>query len=149
MTGVRYDGVFRYDREVLAGDDVPGVGSADEDVCTRSSVFHCRNLETRHGGLEGVDWVDLGDKNASAVRSQRLGALERIYKNKLSYQWQLATYPLPEVTVASNSDILSGKHDVDSTLNTIDEGLAVSVAAVKPASGNGVVDVDSGRACSP
>jgi len=129
---------------VLAGDDVPGAGSADEDVCTGSGVFHRRNLETGHSGLGGVDSVDLGDKNASAVRPQRLGALEQVYKNKLGYQWQLATYPLPEVTVASNSDILSGKHDVGSTLNTIDDGLAVSVAAVKPASGNGVVDVDSG-----
>ena len=144
MTDVADDGVFEHDREVLAGDNVPSAGSGDEDVAAGSGVFHGRNLETSHGSLESVDWVDLGDKNTSAVRPQRLGALKGVYKNKLSYQKRSATYAFPDITVASNDGNLSGKHDVGSTLNTIDKGLAASVVVVKLALGNGVVDVDRG-----
>jgi len=78
VTDVRDDGVFGHDREVLAGDDVPGAGSGDEDVGAGSGIFHGRNLESSHGCLKSVDWVDLGDKNTSAIRPQRLGALERM-----------------------------------------------------------------------
>ena len=85
VSDVGDDGVFGHDREVLAGDDVPGAGSGDEDVGTGSGIFHGRDLEASHGGLESIDWVNLGDKNTSAVRPQRLGALERVYENKLSY----------------------------------------------------------------
>jgi len=126
VTNVGDDGVFGHDREVLASDDIPGAGSADEDVGAGSGIFHGRNLETGHGGLEGVDRVDLGDQNTSTIRPQRLGAA------------------LSDITVASDDGNLSGKHDIGSTLNTIDEGLAASVVVVKLALGNGVVDVNSG-----
>ena len=86
VTNVGDDGVFAHDREVLAGDDVPGTSSADEDVGAGSGIFHGRNLVTGHGGLESVDWVDLRDKNTGAVGAQRLGALEGVYKNKLGYR---------------------------------------------------------------
>jgi hypothetical protein len=82
------DGVVGHDLEVLAGDDVPVAGGGDEDVGAGSGVFHGGDFETSHSGLEGVDWVDLGDKNASTVRLQRLGALERVHQNKLNYVGQ-------------------------------------------------------------
>ena len=52
------------------------------------------------------------------------------------------TYTLSDVTVASNDGDLSSKHDVGSTLNTIDKGLATSVVVVELALGDGVVDID-------
>jgi len=54
----------------------------------------------------------------------------------------MATYALPNITVASNNSNLSSKHDVSSTLNAIDEGLAASVVVVELALCDGVVDVD-------
>ena len=56
----------------------------------------------------------------------------------------MVTYALSDIAVTSNNGNLSGKHDVGSTLDTIDEGLAASVVVIKLALGNGVVDVDSG-----
>ena len=79
------NGVLGHGLEVLAGDDVPVAGGGNEDVGTRSGVFHGSHFVTGHSGLESVDWVDLGDENASAIRSQRLGALDGIHQNKLNY----------------------------------------------------------------
>ena len=55
------------------------------------------------------------------------------------------TYPLSDITVTSNNGDLSGKHDVGSTLDAIDEGLATSVVVVELALGDGVIDVDGGN----
>jgi len=84
VTDVGDDGVFDHDLEVLAGDDVPVSGGSDEDVGAGSGVFHGRDFETSHGSLEGIDWVDLGNKNSRAVRPQSFGALEIVHQNGLS-----------------------------------------------------------------
>ena len=55
----------------------------------------------------------------------------------------MTTYALSDVTEASNNGDLSSKHDIGSTLDTIDEGLAASIVIVELALGNRVVDVDS------
>ena len=81
VTDVGDDGVFGHDREVLAGDDVPVPGAGDEDVGAGSGIFHGRDFETSHSSLESVDWVDLGDKDASAVRPQGFSALENDHQN--------------------------------------------------------------------
>ena len=85
VTDVGDDGVVLHDREVLASDDIPVTSGRDEDVGARGSILHGSDLETSHGSLEGVDWVDLGDKDTRAVRPQRLGALERAHQDKYSY----------------------------------------------------------------
>jgi len=144
VTDVGDDGVFDHDLEVLPGDDVPVTGGGDEDVGAGSGIVHGRDFETSHSSLESVDWVDLGDKNTSSVRPQSLSALESDHKNGLSFRrWELMTYTLSDITVASNDGDLSSKHDVGSTLNTIDKGLAASVVVVELALGDGVVDIDS------
>ena len=86
VTDIGDDGVVLHDREVLASDDIPVAGGRDKDVGTGSSVLHGSDLETSHASLEGVDWVDLGDKNTSAVRPQRVGTLERVHQDKHSYK---------------------------------------------------------------
>jgi len=52
------------------------------------------------------------------------------------------TYSLSDITVASNHNDLSSKHDIGGTLDTIDEGLAASVVVVELALGDRVVDID-------
>jgi hypothetical protein len=69
------DGVLGHGGEVLATDDITAAGGGDEDVTLGSGLLHSGDLETGHRGLEGVDGVDLGDNNAGAVRTERLGAL--------------------------------------------------------------------------
>jgi hypothetical protein len=54
------------------------------------------------------------------------------------------TYALSNITVASNNSNLSSKHDIGSTLDTINERLAAPVVVVKLALGDGVVDIDGG-----
>lgn len=70
VTDVGDDGVVLHDSEVLAGDDIPVASGRDKDVGAGSSILHGGDLETSHGSLKGVDWVDLGDENTSAVRPQ-------------------------------------------------------------------------------
>ena len=71
------DSVLRHDGEVGAGDDVPVAGGGNEDVGTVGSILHGGDLVTSHGGLEGVDGVDLGDQDTGTVGAEGLGALQR------------------------------------------------------------------------
>ena len=57
----------------------------------------------------------------------------------------MTTYAFTNVTESSNNGNLSSKHDIGSTFDTIDEGLAASIVVIELALGNGVVDVDSGN----
>ena len=43
-----------------------------------AAVLHGGDFVSGHGGLEGVDGVDLSDEDSSAVRGERLGALRMI-----------------------------------------------------------------------
>ena len=94
VTNVGDDGVFEHDFEVLAGDDVPVPGASDENVRAGSGVFHGRDFETSHRGLESVDWVNLGDKDASAVRPQSFGTLENNHQKRTQLP-KVAIYNLP------------------------------------------------------
>ncbi len=49
------------------GDDIPVTSGGNEDVGARSGFLHSHNLVASHGSLEGVDGVDLGNKNTRAV----------------------------------------------------------------------------------
>lgn len=55
------NGIILHDLEVLSGQDVSATGGGNEDLTLRSGLGHGGNLETRNGGLEGVDGVNLGD----------------------------------------------------------------------------------------
>ena len=70
------NGVLWHDLEVLSSDDVPVPSGGNEDVGARSSLLHGGDLVTSHRSLESVDRVDLGDEDASTVRSEGLGTLE-------------------------------------------------------------------------
>ena len=94
VTDVGDDGVFDHDLEVLAGDNVPVSGGSDEDVGAGSGIFHGRDFETSHRGLESVDWVNLGDKDASAVRPQSFGTLENNHQKRTQLP-KVAIYNLP------------------------------------------------------
>lgn len=72
------NGVLGHGLEVLGGDDVSVTGGGDEDVGSVSGVLHRGDLVASHGGLKGVDGVDLSHEDSSTVASERLGALGHI-----------------------------------------------------------------------
>ena len=55
----------------------------------------------------------------------------------------LTTYTLSNIAEASNNSDLSSKHNIGSTLDTIDKGLSAPIVVVKLAFGDRVVDIDS------
>ena len=112
VTDVADNGVLLHDLEVLADNDVSVTGGGNEDVGTGSGVLHGADLVTGHGGLEGVDGVDLGDEDSGTVRSERLGAT------------------LSDVTETGDNSDLTGQHDVGGTLDTVDKGLSASVLRI-------------------
>ena len=62
---------------MLASDDIPVTSGGDEDVGSRSSVFHGGDFVTGHGSLESIDRVDLGDQNTGTVGAEGLSTLQR------------------------------------------------------------------------
>lgn len=94
---------------MLGGDDIPVTGSGNKDIRPVSSLLHGANFVTCHGGLEGIDGVDLGDEDTSTVRFQRFGTT------------------FTDITETGDDGDFTGEHDVGSTLDTVDEGFTASV----------------------
>ena len=64
------NGVFRHHLKMFGGDDIPVTGGGDEDIGSWSSIFHGRNFIACHRGLQGIDGIDLRDKDSGTVRPQ-------------------------------------------------------------------------------
>ena len=122
------NGVVAHDLKVLSRQDVTATGGGDEDLTLRSSLLHGGDLVALDGSLEGVDRINLGDKDASTHAAEGVGAT------------------LANVTVTGNDTNLTGNHNVGSTLDTVNERLTAAVQVVKLGLGDRVVDVDGGNA---
>jgi len=127
VTNVADNGVLTHGLEVLANEDVTAAGGGDEDLTLRSGVLHGDDLVTGHGGLEGVDGVDLSNENAGTHGVEGVGAT------------------LADITETGDNGDLAGNHDIGGTLDAVDERLAAAVKVVELALGDGVVDVDGGN----
>lgn len=112
---------------MLANENVTATSGGDEDLAERRRLFHGHDLEARHGRLQCVDRVDLGDENTSTHAVQRSDAA------------------LADVTIPSDDSDFAGNHDVRGTLDAVDERLAAAVKIVEFALRDRVVDVN-GRA---
>ena len=124
VTNVADNGVVAHDIEVSAGQDVTATSGGDEDLTLRSSLLHGGDLVTLNSSLEGVDGVNLGDKDVSTHAAEGVGAT------------------LTDVTVTGNDTDLTGNHDIGSTLDTVNERLTATVQVVELGLGDRVVDVD-------
>merc|ERR1719209_788752 len=98
MSDVTDDGVFEHLLEVVAFDDAGAAGGGDEDARLLDGFVHSRHFEPFHGGLEGVDGIDLGDQDAGAERAQGLGAA------------------FADVSVSGDGGDFAGDHDVGGAL---------------------------------
>ena len=126
MADVAHDSIVGHGLEVLANDDVTAAGGGDEDLAARSSLLHGDDLVTGHGGLEGVNGVDLGDQDTGTHAVEGHGAA------------------LTNITETGDDGNLASNHDIGGALDTIDKGLTAAVQVVKLGLGDGVVDVDGG-----
>ena len=126
VTNVANNGVVTHDLEVSASQDVTATSGGDEDLTLRSSLLHGGDLVALNSSLEGVDRVNLSDKDAGTHGAEGVRAT------------------LADVTVTGNNGDLTGDHNVGGTLDTVNKRLAATVEVVELGLGDGVVDVDGG-----
>lgn len=94
---------------MLGSDDISASGGGDDNVHLGRNVLHGGDLVTGHGGLEGVDGVDLSDNDSGTVSSESLSAT------------------LSNVSETGDDGDLTGQHDVGGSLDTVDKGLSATV----------------------
>ena len=87
-------------------------------------LFDRLDLEAVHQRLQRVDRVDLGDRDAGALRLERLGAA------------------LADVAVATDQRGLAADQDVGAAVDAVDQRVPGAVLVVELALGDRVVDVD-------
>ena len=109
---------------VFDGDDAEIAGGGDVDVGAAEGVLDRGDLIAFHGGLEGVDGVDFGDDDASALAAEGLGGT------------------LADIAVAADDGDLAGDHDIEGAVETVDERVAAAVEVVELGLGDAVVDVE-------
>lgn len=126
VTNVANNGVVTHDLEVSTSQDVTATSGGDEDLTLGSSLLHGGDLVALDGSLEGVDGVNLGDKDTSTHGAEGVRAT------------------LADVTVTGNNGDLTGDHNVGGTLDTVNKRLTATVEVVELGLGDGVVDVDGG-----
>ncbi|GMT30686.1 hypothetical protein PFISCL1PPCAC_21983, partial [Pristionchus fissidentatus] len=126
VSDVADDGVVGELEEVLATDDVLASGGGDDDLGLGGNLLERGNLVSLHGGLKGVDGVDLGDDDSASEGLEGGGG------------------SLSDISVSSDDGDLSGEHNVSGALDSVGERLADSVQIVELGLGDGVVDVDGG-----
>ena len=85
-----------------------------------SSFLQSGHFITSHGSLEGIDRINLSHNDTSTVRPQRLCALS-LWSERIQKSQKKSTYSFSNVAIASDDSNLAGKHDVGSTLDTVDE----------------------------
>lgn len=127
VTNVANNGVVTHDLEVSASQDVTATSGGDEDLTLRSSLLHGGDLVALNSSLEGVDRVNLSDKDAGTHGAEGVRAT------------------LADVTVTGNNGDLTGDHNVGGTLDTVNERLTATVEVVELGLGDGVVNVDGGN----
>ena len=103
MPDVANDGVLEHIFKMLPFDDSAASGRRDEDASFLDGLVHGRHLEAFHGGLEGVDGVDLGDEDAGAEGTESVGAA------------------FADITVSGDDGNFARQHDIGSALDAIDQ----------------------------
>ena len=127
VADVADDGLVLHLPHVLQRDDVAVAGAGDVDIAAAQGVLDGGDLEAFHGGLQGVDGVDLGDHDARAHAAQRMRRA------------------LAHVAVAAHHRDLAGHHHVGGALDAVGQRFAAAVEVVELRLGDRVVDVDGGN----
>jgi hypothetical protein len=127
VANVANDGVLSHLGHVLSRDDILVAGGSDKDLGLVEGILEAAHLDTLHAGLQGADWIALGDDDAGTLTTERLDAT------------------LADLTIAAHDGDLAGKHDISGTHDRVDQRVAAAVDVVELALGDTVVDVESGE----
>ncbi len=109
---------------VIERDDVLVARGRDDDVGPADGLLDRLHLEAVHQCLEGVDGVDLGDRDAGTLPAQRLCAT------------------LADVAVTADERGLAADQHVGAAVDAVEQRVAGAVLVVELALGDRVVDVD-------
>mmetsp|Transcript_27329 Transcript_27329/g.43806 ORF Transcript_27329/g.43806 Transcript_27329/m.43806 type:complete len:281 (+) Transcript_27329:289-1131(+) len=124
VADVANDGVVLHLLHVLKGDDLEVACGRSEDVDLVHAVLHGHHLEALHARLQGVDGVDLGDKDAGTGTPESEGAA------------------LAHVAVAAHQGTLAADHHVGGAHDAVWQGVAAAVDVVELGLSHAVVHVD-------
>mmetsp|Transcript_38583 Transcript_38583/g.110859 ORF Transcript_38583/g.110859 Transcript_38583/m.110859 type:complete len:505 (-) Transcript_38583:27-1541(-) len=124
VTDVSNDGVVLHLGHVFGHQNSLVTSSGDENIGSRKDILQSGDSVSFHAGLKGTDGVDLGNVDDTSVGTHGMGA------------------SLTDISVSADDSLLTGKHDIGGTHDTIGKRVLASVQVVELGLGNGVVDVD-------
>jgi hypothetical protein len=124
VTNVSDDSVVLHLVHVFGHEDTLVTSGGDEDIAEVEKVAQRQDGETFHAGLKGTDGVNLGNVDDATVGTHGSGAT------------------LTDITVSADDGLLSGKHDVSGTHDSIGKRVLASVKVVELGLGHRVVDID-------
>ena len=127
VTNVSDDGVVLHLGHVLGHEDTLVTSGGDEDISNLDNIFQSADSVSFHAGLKGADGVDFGDVDNASVGLHGMGAT------------------LTDISVSADDGLLSGKHDIGGTHDTIGKRVLASVQVIELGLGDGVVDVEGGE----
>jgi hypothetical protein len=125
VTNVSDDSVVLHLVHVFSHEDTLVTSGSDEDIAEAEKISQRQDGETFHAGLKGTDGVNLGNVNDATVGTHGGGAT------------------LTDISVSADNGLLSGKHDISGTHDTIGKRVLASVQVVELGLGHRVVDIDS------
>ena len=124
VTNVSNDGVVLHLVHVFGHEDTLVTSGGDEDIAEGEKLLQRQDGHTFHTGLKGTDGIDLGDVDDATVGTHGGGAT------------------LTDISVSADDGLLSGKHDISGTHDTIGKRVLASVQVVELRLGHRVVDID-------
>ena len=124
VTDVSNDSVVLHLVHVFGHEDTLVTSGGDEDIAEAKKIIQRQDGETFHAGLKGADGIDLGDVDNATVGTHGGGAT------------------LTDISVSADDGLLSGKHDISGTHDTIGKRVLASVKVVELGLGHRVVDID-------
>mmetsp|Transcript_1265 Transcript_1265/g.2855 ORF Transcript_1265/g.2855 Transcript_1265/m.2855 type:complete len:449 (-) Transcript_1265:279-1625(-) len=127
VTDVSDNGVVLHLFHVVLHQDTLVSSGSDEDISGREDILESGHCVTFHAGLKGADGVNFGNVNNATVSTHGVCA------------------SLTNITVSADDGLLSGKHDIGGTHDTIGKRMLASVQVIKLGLGDGVIDIDSGK----
>ena len=122
MAGVGQEHIVLHGRKVAPHNHVPAAGHGDKDVPQRGGLVHGHHLETVHGGIQGLEGVNLRDDHPGAQAGGPHG------------------HALPAPAVPGHHHSLAGHHQVGGVHDAVPDRLPGAVFVVIIMLGLGVVD---------
>jgi hypothetical protein len=127
VTNVSNNSVVLHLGHVFTHENTLVTSGGDENIGVSNNILKGGDGVTFHAGLERTDGVDLGDVDNTSVGTHGGGT------------------SLTDISVSADDGLLSGKHDIGGTHDTIGKRVLASVKVVELGLGHRVVNIDGGE----